>query len=559
MSKSTPHREKQTSATNRTQHASQLDAIIIGAGISGLYALHCLRSAGLSVRAFDAAGGVGGTWWWTRYPGARVDFPGGPFYCYTFSEDLVREFDWPETHPDQATVLAYVNFVADKLDLRRDIQLETSITGAIYNAASQRWDVETGNGARFSAQYLICAVGSLSAVNNPSIRGLETFAGDCFHTARWPHDAALAGKRVGVIGTGSSAVQSIPVMAREAEHLMVFQRTPQYVIPAGNRPIDPEVVRHARENWPQIRKQMMNSILGSPFPRSTRSALDDTEEQRRETYEARWQLGGQGILFYTYGDLMVDRAANQTLCEFVRGKIREIVHKPEVVKKLLPDYDLGTKRLVLDTNYYATFNRDNVELIDLREDPIITITPTGVRTQSGEHPLDVLVLATGFDALSGAFRRLNPRGRDGVALADKWVNRFSTYLGMAIHGFPNLFMIQGPETPSVLWNMPFAAELEADWIRDCILHLREHHIGAIEPAAGVEDDWGREVDSIANQTLFPQNDSWFTGSNIPGKPRQFAIHLNGPEYFKRLDKVASDNYPGFVLEPARKTSVSLSG
>jgi cation diffusion facilitator CzcD-associated flavoprotein CzcO len=529
----------------------QFDAIIIGAGVGGMYAVHSLRRAGLSVRAFDEANGIGGTWWWTRYPGARVDFPGGPYYCYTFSEDLIREFDWPETQPAQATVLAYLNYVADKLDLRRDIQLETKITSANYDAAAQRWNIETGDGARFTAQFLICAVGSLSAVNKPAIPGLETFAGECFHTARWPHKKVeLGGKRVGIIGTGSSAVQAIPVIAREAEHLTVFQRTPQYVIPAGNRPIDPETKRYARENWSKIRGQMMESILGSPFPRSTRSALADTEEQRREVYEARWQLGGQGILFYTYGDLMLDRAANQTLAEFVRSKIAEIVHKKDVIDKLLPDYDIGGKRLVL-SDYYETFNRDNVTLVDLRADPIVSITPTGARTRSDEHSLDVLVLATGFDAMTGALVRLNPRGRDGIALADKWADRFSTYLGIAIHGFPNLFMSNGPETPSVLWNMPFAAELEADWIRDCIIYLREHQLGAIEPDTDTERAWGREVDSIANETLFPQNNSWFMGSNIPGKPRQFTIHLNGPEYFKRLSSVAAANYSGFVFETER--------
>jgi cation diffusion facilitator CzcD-associated flavoprotein CzcO len=530
----------------------QFDAVIIGAGFGGMYAVHCLRQAGLAVRAFDEAGGLGGTWWWTRYPGARVDFPGGPYYSYTFSEDLVREFDWPETHPAQATVLEYVNYVADKLDLRRDIQLETRITAANYDEAAQRWTIETGEGDRVSAQFLICAVGSLSAVNKPAIPGLETFAGECLHTARWPHErVALAGKRVGVIGTGSSAVQAIPLLAREAGHVTVFQRTPQYVIPAGNRPIDAETKRHARDNWPQIRQDMMNSILGSPFSKSTRSALADTEEQRREVYEARWQLGGQGILFYTYGDLMLDRAANQTLSEFVRGKIREIVHRSEMVEKLLPDYDIGGKRLVLDTDYYDTFNRENVTLVDLRRDPIVKITPAGVHIQSGEHALDVLVLATGFDAMTGALMRLNPRGRDGMALADKWADRFSTYLGMAIRGFPNLFMINGPETPSVLWNMPFAAELESDWIRDCIVYLREHQLGSIEPAPDVEAAWGREVESTVSGTLFLENNSWFMGSNIPGKPRQFTIHLNGPEYFKTLAKVAAENYPGFVFETER--------
>jgi cation diffusion facilitator CzcD-associated flavoprotein CzcO len=538
---------------------SHLDVAIIGAGLSGMYAVHCLREAGLSVRAFDEAAGIGGTWWWTRYPGARVDFPGGPYYCYTFSDELVREFDWPETHPAQASVLAYCEYVVDKFDLRRDIQLQTRIIAANYDAAAQRWNLETGSGERFSAQFVVCAGGSLSAVNKPAIPGLEDFAGECFHTARWPHRrVALEGKRVGVIGTGSSAVQAVPEIAREAGHLTVFQRTPQYVIPAGNSSIDAETKLFAHENWRQIRQQMMESILGSPFPKSTRSALEDTEEQRREVYEARWQMGGQGILFYTYGDLMSNREANKTLSDFVKEKIRKIVHKEETLEKLLPDYDIGGKRLVLGTDYYATFNRDNVTLVDLRAEPIVSVTPTGVRTQSTEYPLDVLILATGFDAMTGAMTRLNPRGRDGIALTDKWCNYFSTYLGMSMRGFPNLFMINGPQTPSVLWNMPFAAELQVDWIRDCIAYLREHQLGTIEPGPSAEATWGQEVDSIADQTLFAQNNSWFIGSNIPGKPRQFTVHLNGPDYFKRLSDIAATHFPDFAFEPEQAEASASS-
>jgi cation diffusion facilitator CzcD-associated flavoprotein CzcO len=539
----------------RLPRAKTLDVLIIGAGFGGMYALHCIRELGVSVRVFDEAGGVGGTWWWNRYPGARVDFPGGPYYCYTFSEELIREFDWTETQPDRDSVLAYLNHVADKFDLRRDIQLRTRVTAAHYDEPAQRWNVETSDGQRYIAQFVICAVGTLSAVNKPNIPGLETFAGECYHTGHWPQETVtFAGKRVGVIGTGSSGVQAIPVVAREAQHLTVFQRTPQYTIPAGNRSLDPQFVRQTRANWPQIRAQMMESLLGSPFPMSARSAHADTPEQRRQHYETRWQQGGQGILFYSYSDLLFDRAANQTLCAFVRDKIREIVHDEKVAEKLLPDYDIGAKRLILDSGYYETFNRDNVTLVDLRSDPIISVTPAGIRTRSGEQPLDMLILATGFDAIAGAMRRLNPRGRNGLALADKWADRFSTYLGLAVPGFPNLFMIHGPESPSVVWNMQLGAELEADWIRDCIRYMREHRLGAIEPEPGVEVAWGREVADIANRTLFPQNDSWYMGSNIPGKPRQFAMYLGGPEYFKRLAKVAAAGYEGFTLEPDARIS-----
>ena len=538
-------------------NAVNLDVAVIGAGISGMYSVHCLRAVGLTVRAFDEASGVGGTWHWTRYPGARVDFPGGPFYCYTFSEEIVREFDWPDTQPDQPTVLRYCNFIADKLDLRRHIQLNTRITSVTYEEGSQRWLVETARGEVFQAQFVVCATGSLSAVNNPSIPGLETFKGLSFHTARWPSDLSLAGKRVGVIGTGSSAVQAIPVIAEEAMHLTVFQRTPQFVIPAGNRSIDPETTRYARAKWPEIRNDMVKSKKGSPFPQSSRSALDDTPAQREEMYETWWKRGSQGILIYSYGDHMTNRQANKALSDFVRRKISQIVRDKDIARKLMPEYDIGGKRLVLGTNYFETYNRDNVTLVDLKTDPLLEVTPTGVRTESGHRPLDALVLGTGFDALTGALLRLNITGRDGLRLNDKWSDRFSTYLGMSVRGFPNLFMINGPQTPSVLWNMPLAAELEADWIRDCIVHMRRNKLGAIEPAEGTEANWGREVEATASGTLFTENNSWFMGSNIPGKPRQFIVHLNGPEFFKRLSRVASEDYPGFDVEAERLLHASL--
>jgi len=537
-----------------------LDAVIIGAGFGGMYALHCLRELGLSVRVFDDAVSVGGTWSWNRYPGARVDFPGGPFYCYTFSQDLVREWDWTETQPDQPSVLAYLNFVADRLDLRRDIQLQTRVTAAQYDPTVQRWTIQTSTGARVSAQFLICAVGTLSAANRPNIPGLESFAGECFHTGHWPQQPVdFAGKRVGIIGTGSSGVQAIPVIARSAGHLTVFQRTPQYAIPAGNRPLDPAFVRQIRDTWPQIRRQMIASPFGAPFVPSTRSALDDTPEQRQALYEKHWQKGGLGIAFDAYHDILFNADANRTLADFVRSKIRQLVRDPAIAARLMPDYLIGTKRQILDEGYYETFNRDNVTLVDLRENPIEAVTPTGVRTRTGEHPLDMLILATGYDAITGALENLNPRGRGGVTLKQAWARRFSTYLGMAIHGFPNLFMIHGPETPSVLFNMPLGAELEAEWIRDCIAYLREHRLGAIEPAPGVEAAWGAEVAEVASHTLFPLTDSWYTGANIPGKHRQFAVHLGGSQYFQRLSDIAARGYEGFRVEPESAPITSVRG
>jgi cation diffusion facilitator CzcD-associated flavoprotein CzcO len=532
------------------------DAVVIGAGFGGLYALHHLRKMGLVVRVYDGAAGIGGTWWWNRYPGARVDFPGSPFYCYTFSEELVREWDWAETQPDQASVLAYLEYVADRFDLRRDIQLATWVHDACYDEAAQRWLIETSAGERVSTQFLICAVGTLSAAFKPNIPGLDTFAGECYHTGRWPQKpVSFVGKRVGVIGTGSSGVQAIPEIAQEAAHVTVFQRTPQYSIPARNRPVNPEMVRQARENWAAIRAQMNASPVGAPFEITERSALDDTSEQRQARYEELWQKGGLHLLFGSYADIMTDKEANRTLADFVRSKIREIVRDPKTAAKLMPDYYLGTKRQLLDNGYFETFNRDNVTLVDLREDPLQEITPTSVRTTNGEHFLDMLVLATGFDAMTGALLRLNPKGRGGISLAEKWRTRFDSYLGITIADFPNLFMIHGPGSPSVLFNMPLGAELESTWIGDCVRYMRERGLGAIEPTDDAEKSWDREVAEFANPTLYPLTDSWYTGANIPGKPRQFCVHLGGPLYFQRISEVAARGYEGFVLEKERSVEV----
>jgi cation diffusion facilitator CzcD-associated flavoprotein CzcO len=529
------------------------DALVIGAGVSGLYALHHLRGMGLSVRVYDGASGVGGTWWYNRYPGARVDAPGSPFYCYTFSDELMQEWDWTETQSDQATVLSYLDYVADRFDLRRDIQLETWVQDARYDELSQCWTVETSTGACVSAHFLICATGALSTAHKPDIPGIDDFAGECHHTSRWPHEpVSFAGKRVGVIGTGSSGVQVIPEIARDAAHLTVFQRTPQYTVPARNHPLESEVLSHARKDWDGIREVMSRSPFGGPFEAPTRSALDDTPEERQAVYEELWEQGSFRLLQESYSDLMTNKEANRTAADFLRGKIREVVRDPRTAEKLMPDYFLGTKRLILDDGYYETFNRDNVTLVDLREDPIEEITPSGVRTATRDHPLDMLVLATGFDAISGAMLHLNPKGRGGTSLEEKWKTRIDTYLGMTIAGFPNLFMIHGPGTPGVLYNMPLGAEREAQWIGNCIRHLRERDLGAVEPTPDAEEVWNREVNEFADETLYPLTDSWYTGANIPGKPRQFCVHLGGPAYFERISEVAAKGYEGFVFEEVHR-------
>lgn len=544
---STIHQDGREAAT------LELDAVIIGAGFAGMYAVHRLRQLDLKVRAYDEAGGVGGTWWWNRYPGARVDLPGGPLYCYTFSEELAREWDWTERNPDQASVLGYLNHVADKFDLRRDIELGTRVQSAWFDEAAQRWTVETSRGERVSAQFVISATGTLSAqaANMPDIPGIDSFSGETYHTGLWPQEeeVSFAGKRVGVIGTGSSGVQTIPVIARDAAHLTVFQRTPQYVIPAGNRPIPPEVMRDTQAQWAEVRQRLLDSPQGGPFGIvNDRSALDDPPEKREQVYEAGWKEGGTSITFGCYNDTVTSPEANFTIAEFVRGKIREIVRDQEVVRKLLPDYYFATKRQILGEDYYDVYNRENVDLVDLREDPIREISALGVVTDSGEIALDMLVLATGYDAMSGALRRLNPRGRAGLKLADKWSEGTRTHLGLQVAGFPNLFMIHGPESPSVLYNMPLGAERQGDWIAECISYMRENDLATIEPQAAAEQAWGAQVQEIASNTLFPLTDSWYTGANIAGKPREFAIHLAGPLYYESLAEAMAHNYRDFNFE-----------
>ena len=529
------------------------DVVVIGAGVSGMYALHHLREMGLSVRAYDGASGIGGTWWYNRYPGARVDGPGSPFYCYTFSEELMQEWDWTETQSEQSAVLAYLEHVADRFDLRRDIQFGTWVQDARYDEAAQRWTVETSTGGCASAKFLICAVGALSTANKPDIPGIHDFAGECYHTGLWPHEpVSFEGKRVAVIGTGSSGIQSIPEIAREAAHVTVLQRTPQYAFPAGNRPITPEEMVDARANWDALREKMNANFGGFPHDNQARSALEDTPEQREALYEELWQRGGFKFFLDLYSDIAISEEANQSLADFVRAKIREIVHDPVTAQKLLPDYFVITKRPILEDGYFETFNRDNVRLVDLREDPIERFTRTSVVTRTGEHPIDMLVLATGFDAISGSMLRLNPKGRGGLSLKEKWKDRFHNYLGLTIGGFPNLFMIHGPGSPGVFYNMPLGAERQMDWIGHCMRHLREQELGAIEPTPGSEEAWGTEVSTLANATLFPRTDSWWTGANVPGKPRYFSVYLGGSLYYHRITEVKNKDYEGFVFEQARR-------
>ena len=531
--------------------ARQVDAVVVGAGFAGLYMLHRLRGLGLTTRVYEAGAGIGGTWYWNRYPGARCDVESLD-YSYSFSEALQQEWRWSERYASQPEILRYIDHVADRFDLRRDIQLSTRVTAAVFDEATGRWRVETSRGDRVVAQWCIMATGCLSATQEPAFPGLETFDGPWYHTGRWPHEGVdFTGQRVGVIGTGSSAIQSIPIIAQQAAHLLVFQRTPNYSIPARNAPLDPEHERRWKASYAEHRRQARESRIGFAVERNEQSALALAPDERWREYEARWARGGLGFSA-TFADLLTSAEANETAAEYFRAKIRSIVRDPAVAELLLPrDYPLGTKRLCVDTEYYATFNRPNVTLVDIRRSPIEAITPHGVRTADAEYAVDSLVFAIGFDAMTGALLGIDIRGRDGRTLREAWAAGPRTYLGLAVAGFPNLFTITGPGSPSVLSNMIVSIEQHVDWITDCISHLRARGVHRIEACAEAEAAWVAHVNELGHATLYPRASSWYMGANVPGKPRVFMPYIGGVgAYRQRCDEVATDGYAGFTLTRA---------
>ncbi len=525
------------------------DVIVIGAGISGLYMLYRLRELGLSGRVFERGSGVGGTWFWNRYPGARCDVESLD-YSYSFSPELEQEWEWTERFPTQAEILRYLNHVADRFDLRRDIQLNTTISAAHYAPDAQCWSVTTAEGEAFTARYCIMAVGCLSSVNEPNFEGLDSFRGRWYQTSRWPDEGVdFRGQRVGCIGTGSTGIQAIPQIARQAEHLFVFQRTPNFSIPARNAPLDPESQRQVKATYAERRQRARLSRAGLAIDPPTRGALDDAPDQRLRVFEEGWRRGGPGSVNGTYNDLLTSIEANHTVAEFVRGKIREIVHDPVVAACLMPvDYPFGTKRVCIDIDYFETYNRDNVTLVDLRRDPIEAVTATGICTRATEYALDSLVFAIGFDAMTGPLFDIDIRGRDGTPLRDKWGAGPRTYLGVATAGFPNLFLITGPGSPSVLSNMLVSIEQHVEWIADCLRYLGERGVACIEAEVEAEDAWVAHVNEVAHRTLYPQANSWYMGANIPGKPRIFMPYVGGVgAYRSKCDEVARQGYAGFSV------------
>jgi cyclohexanone monooxygenase len=528
-----------------------LDALVVGAGFSGLYALHRLRGLGLDVRLVERGAGVGGTWYWNRYPGARCDIESVD-YQYSFSPELIAEWDWTERYAAQPEILAYLEFAADRLDLRGHIELETTVTAARYDEERGRWRVDTDRGA-FDARYLILAVGNLSTPKPPPFPGLETFEGEWYMTARWPEGPVdLRGKRVGVVGTGSTGIQVVTATAGVAGELWVFQRTPNYSMPAHNGPLDPAFQREVKRTFAERRHMAEQAEAGVPFPAPEKRAYEVSEEERRRMYEEGWARGGINSLSYAFTDFHSDERANATGAEFTREKIRGIVRDPDVAALLSPAHHIGTKRTCVDTGYYEVYNRPDVHLVDIRSAPIEEITPRGIRTAAAEYPLDVIVYAIGFDAMTGPFLDIDLRGRDGVALRERWADGPRTYLGLTVAGFPNLFLVTGPGSPGVLSNMVVSIEQHVDWLAACIDGLRGRGLDVIEATSEAEDEWVAHVNEIAAATLYPQAGSWYVGANVPGKPRVFMPYVGGcGRYRAECDQIAREGYRGFRLSAAR--------
>jgi cation diffusion facilitator CzcD-associated flavoprotein CzcO len=536
------------SHSNRSDVPAEVDVVVVGAGFAGMYLLHRLRRMGLSTIVLEAASDVGGTWYWNRYPGARCDVESMQ-YSYSFSPELEQEWQWSELFAGQPEILRYARHVADRFDLRRDIRFATRVERAVFDAATERWTVATDRGDVISARHCVMATGCLSTARVPDFPGVKRFRGATYHTGWWPHEPVdFTGKRVAVIGTGSSAIQAIPVIAREAAHVTVFQRTPNYSIPSRNDAMPADYERSWKSTYPARRaeaRETRNGILANP---NDVSAMAVPAAERQRVYEARWQSGGTTFMA-AFNDLIFDQASNDTAAEFVREQIRAIVQNPATAELLAPkDYPIGTKRICVDTDYFATFNRPNVTLVDVRSAPIECITPTGMRTGGQDYEVDAIVFATGFDAMTGTLTRIDIRGREGVSLAEKWAEGPKTYLGLMTAGFPNLFMITGPGSPSVLSNMMVSIEQHVDWIADCLSYLTQHRIVGIEATAAAEDDWVAHVNEVAHKTLYPRAASWYMGANIPGKPRVFMPYIGGVGAYRTIcQEIAAAGYRGFLL------------
>ena len=529
------------------EKSENFDAVIVGAGFAGMYMLHKCRALGLSVRVFEVGEGVGGTWYWNRYPGARCDVESVQ-YSYQFDSELEQEWTWSEKYSTQPEILKYANHVADRFDLRSDIQFKTRVLSAEYSKINKVWVVKTDRGEKITTRFCIFATGCLSSSNTPKLEGTETFNGLSYHTGRWPHGGVdFSGLRVGVIGTGSSAIQSIPEIAKKANQLTVFQRTANYTIPARNSELSEEYVASIKADYPGLRERARNKPAGYDIPLNPQSVLEVDIEDANNEFQRRWELGGTQFLG-AYGDLLFNAESNKVAAEFVKNKIREIVSDPETAELLCPTNIIGCKRLCVDTDYYATYNRSNVQLIDVSSKPIERITPQGILHDGTEYEFDAIVFATGFDAMTGALANIKIIGKDHSLLTEKWRDGPQTYLGLASNGFPNMFMITGPGSPSVLTNMLPSIEQHVNFIAGCISHVLDNGLSAIEPDRKAEEDWGLHVNEVADLSLRSTCASWYVGANVPGKPRVFSPYIGGfPKYVERCEQVVGNNYEGFTL------------
>ena len=540
------------SGKRHTAGHERYDVVVVGAGFAGMYMLHRLRGQGLSVRVYEQGGDVGGTWYWNRYPGARCDVESMQ-YSYSFSDELQQEWNWSERYAPQPEILKYANHVADRFDLRSDIQLSTRVDRADYDEATNSWQVATCSGNIVTTRHVVLATGCLSNARVPDIKGLKSFKGKVYHTGHWPHQPVdFTGLRVGVIGTGSSGIQSVPIIAEQAGHLTVFQRTANFSIPARNAALTSEEREAFRAKYPEIRRFAREESRNGIYTEvPDKGALDDGDHERRSKYEARWSRGGLTFMS-VYNNLALDKAANDTAADFVREKIAEIVRDPQTAKLLQPNnHPIGSKRICIDSDYFATFNRPNVTLVDIRTNPIEEILPNAVRTGGKDYDVDALVLATGFDAMTGSVAKIDIRGRNGQMLNQKWAEGPKTYLGLMSAGFPNLFIITGPGSPSVLSNMIVSIEQHVDWITGCIAWMRDRGLDTMEAKPDAEDKWVAHVNEVAHTTLYPQANSWYMGANIPGKPQIFMPYIGGVGPYRQIcNDVAAKGYEGFTMSVA---------
>ena len=530
-----------------------VDVVVVGAGFSGLYLLYRLRKAGFSTRVFERGGDVGGTWYWNRYPGARCDVESLQ-YSYSFDEQLQQDWHWPEKFSAQPDILAYANHVADRFNLKKDIEFNIEVKASWFDENLKTWKITTNTGEEIDAQYFIMATGCISTTQIPNIKGLSDYVGNTFHTGDWPHEEVdFSGQSIAVIGTGSSGIQSIPVLAKQAKKLTVFQRTPNYSIPSQNEPMTKKYERSWKDVYSERRKEMRYSAHGSLKDLNDVPALSVDEDQRQELYTKRWAIGGTGFLG-SFNDLLTNADANYTAAEYVRQQIKRVVKDKETAEILCPrSYPIGTKRICIDTGYFETYNRENVKLVDISKKPIQRLVADGIIVDDQLYAFDSIIFATGFDAMTGSIFNVDIKGRGGLALKEKWNAGPKTYLGLMSASFPNLFMITGPGSPSVKSNMIMSIEQHVDLVIETLLSMRRKGLSVVEPELEAENKWVDHVQEVANKTLFPQANSWYMGANIPGKPRLFMPYIGGVGAYREIcEEIVANNYRGFKFEKSKQ-------